>query len=102
MIYLAIDGDRMKIGISKLPAVRLTSHRTTMPNARLVAQWPGDRRKEEALKQHLAAFSIGGEVFHLTSASLDACFSFMDRRDAAMPCNPTPEPRRRSRRLVAR
>ena len=72
-VYLArLYGPRYKVGFSADPASRVEGFKTTDPDAKLLASWPGTRDHEAGFFDWLRRFSdchglesLGGEVFRM-------------------------------------
>lgn len=71
-VYYALDGERVKIGFSRHPLMRITQMRTHLPTVRLVAVEPGGRDLEVARHGQFSTYrldeggSAGREWFALS------------------------------------
>lgn len=82
-VYVARDGDRMKVGFSSVPEGRVDALRVSSPAVELLTAFPGDMRDEKALHNLLSAHSRGGEWFSCTDESMGIIRSYMQKRQLA-------------------
>lgn len=62
-IYYAICGERLKIGYSENPRVRLEALKLEFPGVRLISAHPGSKKEEKALHMKWGYLWIEGEWF---------------------------------------
>lgn len=64
-VYFMQAGDAIKIGYSTDPQSRLTSHKTSNPDAKFIACVPGSRTDEQSLHRKFVYHRLQGEWFRL-------------------------------------
>jgi len=69
--YFILDGNRIKIGVSLDPDVRLKELKTGNPSIELIGSCPGGIELEKALHKEFVANRISGEWFHYTEELKD-------------------------------
>jgi N6-adenosine-specific RNA methylase IME4 len=82
-IYVARDGQRMKVGVSSHPKLRMQSLQTGCPTIELVAQWPGDFSDEKEIHIALEADALDGEWFTYKAESVARIDEIMRSRQLA-------------------
>ncbi len=94
LIYMIrlVPENRFKVGFTTNLASRLKAYKTSCPEAKVFATWPGSMRWERLtlalLKQSKIAVWKGGEVFHIkdelaVKSILDDWFDALSQRDKA-------------------
>jgi N6-adenosine-specific RNA methylase IME4 len=76
-VYVARNGDRMKIGFSSWPDQRIENLRVGSPGLELIRRFPGDARNEKRLHETLRNYSVGGEWFACSDETLAIVDSYM-------------------------
>ena len=79
-VYIAVDGDRMKIGVSSAPIKRIAKLKTGNPGITLMEAWDGCIEDERAIHDRLDRFSIWGEWFVFSDETVAAVRDYMQNR----------------------
>jgi len=62
-VYIAVSGDKLKVGLSINPESRIEQLRTGAPDIELIEKYPGNKEIEKDTHKKFKEYSVGGEWF---------------------------------------
>ena len=88
-VYVAVSGDRMKVGVSSQPGLRVDGLRTTVPDLTLLRTWPGTYADASRVHLALRDEALGDEWFWFCNKNVDLINETI-QRDNFVPPYATP------------